>query len=341
MLTATDLLHLPCTPDLTEGGISYACRSLACTRDRLGEFPMDQMRHCVADVAVELAFRRYLREQAVPFHVLGMQPFTHPERYDVSLGGHRCIVKSMLVTRRDQITWLRRDPGSLLQAPALVPFDECAADNHKSDDLYLFAFLLGVVAASQTDLGKAIAAGQPAFLIHLLPEAWARPVKWIPLHKLALKSECGMPVTIEIGGQDCERNYLTAALELPPRQRILVEKDFHSLTYIHVKNKPEARIGIHSPLHGEPYIIPPHAWSNLWIYGMDIILTGWLTHEDFRRKSKVLNTGALAFQGDRTHVKNLQVPVSELNPIGRLLDKVRQWEAEKMAIKHLEMEKHL
>ncbi len=330
MITASDLIHLPYTRDLTEGGISFACHSLACTRDHMGDSPVGHMRHIVATVAVELAFRRHLSEQAVPYKVLGAVPFTHPDQYDVSLGGHRAIVKSFLITHRSQIAQFRRDPGILLQAPALLPVDQFAGEDHKPDDLYLFAFLLGVVAAAQSDVDKAIAADQPVSLIHLLPEAWARPGDWILLEKLALKSECGTPILVEIGGQDAERNFINATLELPPRQRMLMEKDFHSLAYVNVHCKPAARIGIHSPLRGEPYLIPTHAWGNLWIYGLDILFTGWLTHEDFRRKATVLNAGVHTFQFDRTRLKNLSVPVGELNPLGKLLEKVRLWEAERL-----------
>jgi hypothetical protein len=178
-------------------------------------------------------------------------------------------------------------------------------------------------------LDKAVASDQPVALIHILPEAWARPGNWISLERLALKSECGKPITVEIGGQDTGRNFITSMLELPPRQRIWVDKSYHSLAYLRAQRSPEARIGIHCPLHGEPYLIPAHAWGNLWVYGMDILFTGWLTHEEFRRKARVLNAGARTLQMDRTRIKNLLVPVSGLNPLGRLLDKVRRWEAEK------------
>jgi hypothetical protein len=329
MITSADILHLPYTPDLTEGGISFACRALACTCDRLGDSPVGHLRGIVGEVAVELALRRYLSQSAVPYKVLGAAPFTHPDQYNVALGGHRCIVKSFLITRRNQITRLRRDPASLLQAPALLPLDQFAAEDYKPDDLYLFAFLLGVVAAAREDLDKAVASDQPVALIHILPEAWARPGNWISLERLALKSECGKPITVEIGGQDTGRNFITSMLELPPRQRIWVDKSYHSLAYLRAQRSPEARIGIHCPLHGEPYLIPAHAWGNLWVYGMDILFTGWLTHEEFRRKARVLNAGARTLQMDRTRIKNLLVPVSGLNPLGRLLDKVRRWEAEK------------
>jgi hypothetical protein len=186
-----------------------------------------------------------------------------------------------------------------------------------------------VVTNAQADVKKAIAAGQPVSMIHLLPEAWARPRDWLPFEKLALKSESDVPIIVEIGGQDAERNFTTATLELPPRQRVLVEKDFHSLAYICTRRKPEARIGIHSPRNSEAYLIPSHAWDNQWFYGMDIILTGWLTHEDFRGKATLLNAGVHTFQYDRTRVRNLLVPIRELNPLAGLLEKVQLWEAEK------------
>ncbi len=338
MISATDLLHLLYTPDLTEGGIAYACRSLAYTYDRMGGSPLDRLRRIVGGVAVELAFRRYLTEQGIPFDVLGATPFTAPDRYDVSLGGHRCDLKSFLITRRRQISLVRRDPSLVLQAPALVPLDQFAAEGHTSQDIYLFAFLLALTTPSQEDLQRAITARQPLYLIHPMPESWARPKLWLPLEKLALKSECEQPITVEIGGQDAMRNFVTAMLELPPKTRVAVEQAFHSLAYVHATRLPEAspralsravRIGIHSPVRGAAYLIQPHEWGNIWIYGMDIILAGYLTREEFRRKAHVLPAGSRTFQYDRTRAKNLEVRMAELNSLGSLFERVCTWEANK------------
>ena len=94
-----------------------------------------------------------------------------------------------------------------------------------------------------------------------------------------------------------------------------VEQSFHSLAYIHAAHKPGARIGLHSPLRGESYFVPVHKCGNIWVYGMDILLTGWLTHEEFRRRASVLNAGMRTFQYARTRTKNLLVPMAELNPL--------------------------
>lgn len=126
-------------------------------------------------MAVELAFWRHLSGQAVPFEVREGTPFSQPGHYILALGGHRCDVISYLISRPAQVAQLGREPASLLQASALLPLEQLAAEGHRSDDLYVFAFLAGKVAASQEDVKLAIAAGQTIHLIRPMPEAWRRP----------------------------------------------------------------------------------------------------------------------------------------------------------------------
>jgi hypothetical protein len=155
MLFSTDILRLPYSPDLTEGGIEYALRWLAYSFDA-GNTPYDRLRRVVASVAVELAFRRYLSQNNIPFEVKAATPFTDRERYDVSLGGRRCDLKSYLISHRAQIMEMRRDPSVLLGASALVSADQHAGDGHLRNDIYIFGFLAGLTAASQADMKKAI-----------------------------------------------------------------------------------------------------------------------------------------------------------------------------------------
>src|SRR5690348_491113 len=141
MLTTSDILHIPYASDLTEGGIAYALRSLPSSFERIGGKSYDRIRRVVAEVAVELAFRRYLSQENILFDVTGAAPFTEPDKYNVSLGGHRCDIKSFLISHRSQISQMRNDPSVLLNAPALVPSDHHSADGYSDNDLYLFAFL--------------------------------------------------------------------------------------------------------------------------------------------------------------------------------------------------------
>jgi hypothetical protein len=277
---------------------------------------------------VELAFRRYLSEQNIPFEVRGAAPFAEPARYDVTLAGHRCDIKSFLISHRDQIAQIRHDPGTVLKAPALVPSDLHAGEGHSAHDLYLFAFLAGLITVSQGELGKVIETKQPHYLIHVMPPAWKRPTRWHPLGGLVFKSEAEERITIEIGGQTAGHEMRSCTLELPPQTRLEAEPGFFSLAYLHVKSKPSARIGVHSPVLRETHLIGPLDWGNIWVYGMDVLLAGYMAREEFSRRASFIQAGSRVFQYDQTHVKNLAVPVSDLKPLAELFERVKAWSSQ-------------
>ena len=325
MITPSDFIHLPYTPDLSEGGIAYAVRSLPYTYNRMGGSAYERLRRIVAGVAVELAFRRFLGEQNVPYDVMGATPFTDPDHYDVSLGGRRCDIKSFLITHREQIAEMKSDPGLVLKAPALVPSDQNAAEGHSNNDLYLFAFLSGLVANHPSDLEKSSQAGQPSYFMHVMPEAWNRPGKWNPLGALALKSDTAESLTVEIGGQDAGRAMRSVEVQVPPRRRVQVEEGFFSLAYIHTKLPPQGRLGVHSPQLKETHIVEPSDWGNIWVYGLDILLAGYLSRAEFNRRASFIREGARVFQYNRTRTKNLAVSVYDLRPVAELLERAGSW----------------
>ncbi len=321
MLTPSDFIHLPYTRDLTEGGIAYAVRSLSSAE----ETSYDRLRQIVAEVAVELAFRRCLSEQNIPFDVIGATPFTEPDRYHVSLGGRRCNISSFLITHREKISAMKRSLQIVLDAPALVPSDQNAGEGHSDSNIYLFAFLSGLIAASQDELQKVVTANLPHYLIHAMPDLWARPLQWNPLGALVLKSDSEQSQIVEIGGQDAGREIRSLSVELPPHGRIQIDDRFFSLAYVHSKSIPNARIGIHSPLRRETYIINPLDWGNIWVYGIAILLAGFLTREEFNRRARFVHEGARVFQYEKTPTKTLAVSVSDLKPLSELFERVREW----------------
>ena len=324
MLTQSNLLHLPYTPDLTETGIAYALRSLPYSFDRIGSKPYDRIRRVVANVAVELAFRRYLSQQNISFDVTESKPFTEPEKYNVSLGGRRCEIKSFLISHRDQVSQMRNDPSVILNAPALVPSDHQSMDGYSDHDLYLFAFLSGLIAASQSDLKKAVETNQPHYLMHVMPSEWRKPSSWNPLGRLILKSESDAEMLIEINGQDEGRGFMTRVVNLPAKKRILVNDPFYSITAIHIKNMPSARLGIHSSTYKEAHVISPLEWGNIWVYGLDITLAGFISRAEFRQRAKLIAPNSQVFQYSHTKTKNLAVPVSELRSFHELFARVRE-----------------
>ena len=320
MIQHSDFLHLPYTHDLTEGGVEYALRSLAYSNEREGRSPYGRLRRLVANVAVELAFRRYLTQENIPFDVKASTPFTDRERFDVVLNSQRCDIKSFLISHREQIKQIRQNPAVLLNAHALVPSDSHVGDGHSYNDIYLFAFMNGLVAASQADLSKAIAKNQPHYLIYVPPMTWRKPIYWKPLGTLTLKSESAQELIVEISGQDEARNMKRKGLSLPPGVKVKLDETFYSITSLHVRRMPEARIGIRCERMNEAHIVAPHEWGNIWVYGMDVLMAGYTTYEEMGTRSTLLQPNARTFQYERTHVKNLLMPLARLKPMGRLFN---------------------
>ena len=324
MISSSDFIHLPYTRDLTEGGIAYVLRSLPHVYKRMGGSVQYSLRKIVAESAVELSFRRYLSEQEIPFEVKEATPFTDPDHYDVLLAGRRCEVKSFFISRREQALQIKHSPQILLNVPTLVASDQNAAEGHSNSDIYLFAFLAGLVTVTEEDLQKVIQKELPYYFVHVMPEVWVRPAKWNPLGRLVLKSDAEGSQRVEIGGQDTGREMRSLEVEIPPKRRIEINSGFFSLAYIHSKDKLNARLGIHSPSRKETYVIETSSWNNIWVYGMDLVLTGYLTREEFNRRASFLREGARVFQYDKTRTKNLAVNVCDLKPISELLERVKQ-----------------
>ena len=323
MIDIADFVQLPYTPDLSEGGIAYALHSLPYSSRGVGSPTYDGLRRVVAEAAVEIAFRRYLSAQTIPFEVKAALPFRGHDRYDVLLGGRRCEIKLLLIHQTKQFSQLRQNPELLLKAPALVASDHHAEEGHSPRDLYLFAFLLGGMIDSRAGPQKGIAVKQPQYFIHVMPEAWSRPSQWNPLGKLVLKSESDEAQTVEIGGQDEGHTMHSCTVELPPRRRIEIPSSFFSLSYVHRKSASLARIGVHSPARRETYLIGAPDWRDIWVCAADILLAGYITREEFRRRARFIPAGSHVFPDKQTQVKNLAVTVSELRPLSALFEELR------------------
>jgi hypothetical protein len=325
MITTDDFLKPAYTPDLTESGVAMAARFLAHQIDHLGGSLYAQLRQVVGEVAVELAFRRLLSEKEVPFEVKANLPFSDPNRFDVSLGGHRCEVHTFLVSKRNQITAMKQAPSALLETPALLKEHQFSSSTHLEKDLHVFGFLLGITSDSEGETRKAQEAGQPTYLLHPLKTGWSVPQNWTSLGKLTLKSECPTAIRVEVGGLDINRTFTSESMTLEPLKKANAQNEYYSLAYVHAEKLPEARLGLHSSGKDELYLILPHEWGNIWVYGMEIWLAGYIPQEEFRRKASTTFSGSRVFQYSTTQTKSLSVSVKELRPLEKLFSEVIQW----------------
>ncbi len=328
----TNILRLPYDASLTVAGLEYAKQSLHYTYNRMGLGPAARLRKIVAGVAVELAFRRWLQANDVPFDLLGATHFTEKDKYDLRLGGRRCDLKSFLISDRAQISALRRDPAWLNAAEALVPEDQFQSDRMGEADLYLFGFLAGLETRGARDLQRALAAEQPVYLIHTLSQPhWrgggASPAAgaWRSLGRLLFKSHAPAVVELEAGGQADDHAARVERLHLVPRVRTATQAEFYSLLYLHVPRLPGGPVGVRSPALRETVLVQPGDWVNIWVYGIEVFLAGWLSKADFRALSRRLPAGSSVLQYPRTQTDNRAVPVTKLRPVIELAELVKHW----------------
>jgi hypothetical protein len=324
MLSPDQLLRLPYDASLTLAGIEYAKKSLHYTYNRMSLNPAARLRKIVAGVAVELAFRRWLEAQAIPYDLLGATAFTEKDRYDLCLGGRRCDVKSFLISDRPHITALRHDPAWLLEASALVPEDQFKSSALEANDLYLFGFLAGLETRHSQDLQKAVQAGQPVYLLHTLTEeAWLGQRAWRSLGRLAFTQAGSGRLPVEAGGQEAARAAIVERLKLPPHTTVETAQAYYSLLYVRVPRLPDGMMAVHSPALDETHRIAPLEWSNIWVYGLEVFIAGWLTKADFRALGRLLPAGTAVKQYRQTQVDNRAVLVSELRPLAELAQLIR------------------
>jgi hypothetical protein len=326
MVTISDFITIPYTPDMTQAGIKYACQSLPYTYDRMGGNRIKRLRRIVAGKAVELAFKRYLNQREIPHDMLGSTPYTEPDHYDIAIGGRCCDIKSFVLTQKKRIREIRQSPQRLLDAQALVPVDQLKNEHFTDDDIYIFSFLSALITPNQRSLEKAANAQQPLYMLHALPKRWARPEKWATLGKLAVKSNMENQVKLEFGGQNEQHKFQTEHLILNPKTRMHVKQPFTTLSYLHTPNFPEGTIGIHSSALDETYLVEPLEWSNIWIYGLEIVFCGYMTRGEFRKKATRIGVGCRVFQYARTRTENLSLPIRNLHPLNTLFSKATDWE---------------
>ncbi len=323
MVTETDFITIPYTPDMTQAGIKYACQSLPYTYDRMGGNRFNRLRRIVAGKAVELAFKRHLNNTEIPHDMLGSTPFTDPDHYDIAIGGRRCDIKSFMLTQKKRILVVRKDPNQLLGAQALVPVDQIKSDHLIDEDIYIFAFLTALITPNQQTLKDALSSRQPIYMIHALPKKWSQPDEWSSLGELAVKSNMTGPIKLELGGQNEQHKFQTEHLILDTQIRLTAKQKFSTLSYLYTPNFPDGTLGVHSSTMDETYLVEPLEWGSIWVYGMEVIFGGYITRGEFRQNAIRLPVGSRVFQYSRTQTENFALPIQDLHPLNALFERAK------------------
>jgi len=320
MNSSTDLIHLPYTPDLTQAGIAYACRSFVLQADPpTGHLP-SHLRQCVATKAAELALLRYLDDEHIPYQLQNSNSLANPEQANLYLGGRQCEIICSLISNKTEIRKLRDDPTLFLSYPAKVPRYTFTPERSHDDDMFIFCFVIGLVTRRPSELASARRAEQPFYMLHPFPKDWARPQHWHPTGELDIKAECQAPLTIELVGKDAEGKYQYDEITLFPQQVLHPHKNFYTLAHAHSTEQLEGRIGIYSHQSRRTYLIEPYQWHNIWVYGIDIILAGWISRNSYRNRDRSIEISRIA---SNSHLKPPGLSISKLHSFRSYLNSLK------------------
>lgn len=319
MISPQDILHLPWDESLSLAGVTYVRQNLG--RILGGPRPPSPpaLRQLVASIAAELAFRRWLDSEQIPYTLLDDEPFTRPEWPRLTLGGRRLSLHTRLVSSRRAIQSIRRNPSVLMDAPAAVAPSALEAGGLSEGDLLAFGLLLGLETRSLTDLERALAAGRPLYLVALPPGRWSRRDD---LGIVTLSSPSGRQEVV-VEGQLPSRAPWSIRTTLDPSAP-MQSPPLHALIALHALGRPAGPVLVSTSAHPSPWQINPGMWCNLWVYGVELLALGWRTVRAFRAASRQHVGRRHSFLGIRAPEAWPTIEARHLRPLLALADRLRQ-----------------
>jgi hypothetical protein len=257
------------------------------------------MRQQVADGIVRLALLRYFSEQGVPYSI--EEVFSPSEgRAHLLIGGRRCSISTELIAQKKEIRTLAKRPERWLYRH-IADRSGRVEPIYAEPDIRIFAALTALVTKGRTDLATAIAAGQPYHLVYPLPPKWSQSEPWKPLGALSFNVEKDDDIQLELGGLDGRRRFLQTTLHLKPGRQVVELPEFHSIAYLHSVVPPIGRLRAHNPATKQTLVVQPKDWGNLWLYGLQILVLGYVPGT------------------------NTPSTYGELRPLGNLVQRARAW----------------
>lgn len=324
-LAGADLVRLPYDDSLTQAGVTFSCRTLRHPLARTHRLSPRRMRNTVAEIAISLAFQRWLGAQNVPFDLIQAMPFTSPDRRTLLLGGRRVVCPPTLIRASRRIQEIQANPTQLLAVEASIHSDMLNRPGLRGQDLLIFPFLLGQETRTIASLRRADTANELTHIIAIPPPKPWQEISGEPrLERLSIMNECDHPIELTLYGL-LKKNLLHAlSLEVPARDKVPIPAEFVALHYIHSAHLPSGTIRLLDGKAVHVWIISIRDWFNIWIYGKEIILAGWSTLAAAQRKSSFASDEVQIPTRSRAKGKEIHLPICELRPMRELIERTIQ-----------------
>jgi hypothetical protein len=320
MLKHDDIFTVEVTDQMIFDAVSYAEKSLHYTFNRMGSRNLyDRVRNIVKGLIMESAFKRLLDYHNVSYELLGNTHWTKKDRYDVGIDGHKYDIKGFHIAEQLKAKAIQDNPRWLLDCCALVPSDQINARSLKSDDVYVFPFMVGEFERS---IGPNLfTIEQFRYLLHCFWDyEWIKNNDWKCKGHIIIDSKLESNLEFRIGGQGENREVIIEKYLIKPGQQVVTKNEFFTVLFIQTNFYPQGEIQVHCAGISKPERISPSDWGNIWVYDSKVYLTGCLTKNEFKQRSiEIPRFYKDCKQYGETKTVNRKMYVHELNPLYSIL----------------------
>ncbi len=324
-LTGADFVRLPYDDSLTQAGVTLTCRSLQHPRSRTYRPSPRRIRNHVAEVAATLALQRWLEAQDVPFDLIQATPFTSPDRRTLLLGGRLVKILTTLVSASRHVHTIQSEPSQLLDTEVSIHDEMLVEPRMSGQDLLVFMFLLGQETRTIASLRRSDAAEEPTHIIAIPPpKPWQDIMSKPRFERLSVKNEGDHTLELTFYGRLGDQHSRVYPCTVSANQQVPILAEFTIIYYLHSAHLPIGRIQILDDKAVHSWIIPVRDWMNIWIYGREIILTGWSTLAAVQRESRPSSSVEQKPTRHRIRGKVSSFPVRQLRPMRELIERTLQ-----------------
>lgn len=320
-----EIIRIPAAPDLTVAGLMYLTRGLVRPGGQSFGSGFGDYREVVAQKMAELAFRRYLVEQEIPHRLVRTLTVASLDANEVSLGGRRAALITKLIFHKQEINRVENNSQRLLAAKVVRPHSFDRKKYHE-DDLVIVGFVTAEISRNHKEIKEDQKEQKKLSLLYQIPEPWSHPKVWRAADKISLKTEIKKPLEIVIGGLDKEHRFLTERLNLTSNETVNVRKAFFSLNYLQAEHLPVGTIELSNSLTRDKLRINPAQWGNLWVYGINIYLVGFITQSEFANRANPIYEDSPVLGPIRSTTAGLAISADQLNPIQELFSRLKNWD---------------
>jgi len=325
MISPSDFVNLKYSNDLTQAGIDYLCQVLPYEQLHSGKIKIDEIREIVCESAIELAFRRYINLHQIPHAIYVEKLYTNPLRSEIAIGGRRCKLISKTLTQKRQIRNIRKSPEALMKEPATIREEVFSSDFITDNDILIFCYLNALITPNYQSIGSVSSANLPIFLVHTMPQKWSNPNKWARFEDLSIEGRTKREQYLGLTGLDDQRQILIEDITLSSNSQYSIQKNFFTLSFIHTNTLPENQITLRNQTLGEYRSINPKNWMNIWIYGLEIIIAGYITLGEFRNVAEDSTIFSRIIDPRNSQIETCSIPIGKMHSIEELISRVKTW----------------